>query len=309
MGSTATRPPDFERADPVYIVGCGSVGTALALAFLRRGVAVAGAHCRTPAGASRAGRATGLEVTSGSVPSSIPPAATVLLAVPDPAIRDVADALRERGALSARQVVLHCSGARSSAELDALREHCSGVGCFHPLLSFADPALASELLPAAAFAVEGDPVAVRTARSLAVALGGEAIHVAADDRPLYHAAAAIASNHLVALCSHAARCLRPVGIPRDVAVRALATLMRSTVANLDRVGLPGALTGPISRGDAGTVAAHLQAISGRAPADLDLYVAMAREALRVAREQGAATEEGLARVERELTVHGRSGAG
>lgn len=283
----------------VYVVGCGSVGTALALRLQRVGVTVTGGHCRTEAGAGRASAALGWEVSWGEAPpaGALSAAAVLIVAVPDPVIRQVAQRLSVAGELRSEQVVLHCSGARNAVELEPVAEVVAGVGSFHPLLSFAVPEAASELLGEAAFAIEGDGAAVEAARGLAAALGGRVLEVEASDRGLYHAAAATASNHLVALVAQAAAVLEGMGIERSEGTAALLPLMRSTLANLERLGLPGALTGPVSRGDARCVREHLAALSASAPAELTPYRVMARRALEVAREQAAAPPEGLAEVE------------
>jgi predicted short-subunit dehydrogenase-like oxidoreductase (DUF2520 family) len=264
------------------------------------GVEVVGAHCRSESSAARASTATGIAVTHGTSLPDTSAAEVVVVAVPDPAIRSVAEQLAASGAVSGHQVVLHCSGARSSEELAPLRHLVRGVGSFHPLLSFADPALASRLLREASYAAEGDADAMAAAERLAAALGGRLLRIGAADRALYHAAAATASNHLVALAAQAAECLAALGIDRADAVRALVPLMRSTLDNLGRLGLPGALTGPVSRGDAACVAGHLEALAARTPAELPPYLAMAARALAVAREQGVARPAALDEVERVL---------
>src|SRR4030042_250196 len=121
MASTAEGARERgEAGAPVFVLGGGSVGRALAIARGRSGVEVVGAHCRTEASARRAAEATGLPVSHGSMPESLRGARTVVAALPDPAIRAVAAALAGSGLLDGREVVLHCSGARSAAELAPL---------------------------------------------------------------------------------------------------------------------------------------------------------------------------------------------
>lgn len=289
-----------DKPAEVFILGCGSVGTALGLALARAGVKLVGAQCRTEASAARASELLGLDVGHGDIPEEVSLADTIIVAVPDPLIRPVSEELADSRRTLPGQVALHCSGSRSADDLAPLRGALRGLGSFHPLLSFADPATASELLPAAAFAIEGDDPACRRARGLAAALGGLVLEIPARDRVLYHAAAATASNHLVALAAQSAACLSQIGVAPDQAVRALVPLMRSTLNNLDRLGLPDALTGPVSRGDAAAVRAHLAAIDERAPEELGYYRVMALRALEVARAQGKAPAPDLDLVEAEL---------
>lgn len=279
---------------PVYVFGCGAVGTALTVRMVSAGVQVVGAHCRTEESAARAAALVGFDVTSGvEVPSALGDAGLILVAVPDPVISAVAQRLASSGVVREEQVAFHCSGARNADDLALLRPRLRGVASFHPLLSFADPTIAVRLLPTAAFAVEGDVVAVAEAERLAGVLGGRPVHVEAADRVLYHAAAATASNHLVALAAQAVACFEALGIDRAEATRALVPLMQSTLDNLGRLGLPQALTGPVSRGDRGCVEGHLKGIDERAPGEILPYVVMARRALDVARSQAVAEPEAL----------------
>lgn len=298
MNSTEKRP----EIGSVFIFGCGAVGTALAIRMMSVGIDVVGAHCRSEASARRGERRTGLEVTFGQgVPEAVERAAVILVAVPDPVIPVVARQLAESGLTSRDQVVFHCSGARNADALSPLRALIRGVGSFHPLLSFADPSIASRLLPRATFAVEGDSAAVERARELVGGLGGQLLLVEASDRVLYHAAAATASNHLVALAAQAVACLEALGVEHQEATKALIPLMQSTLDNLGRLGLPHALTGPVSRGDAACVEGHLNEISGRSPGELIPYVVMAARAIDVARDLGVASDEALLEVERLLS--------
>lgn len=292
---------------PMFVMGCGSVGTALVLRARAVGVGVLGGHCRTRKSAALANGRTGIIVGSGDEldVESLRRAEIVVVAVPDPQISTVAqqlaDALRE----AKGKVFFHCSGARNAEELCALRAIGGAVASFHPLLSFANPEAASELLGEATFAVEGDEQAVAEAEKLAELLGGRALAVRASDRELYHAAAAVASNHLVALAVQAVECLTPLGWDQEEALAALLPLMRSTLKNMQTRGLPHALTGPVSRGDAACVVGHLKALEERASDEIESYLTMAKRALRIARQQGIAGEAALDEVEAELTARDR----
>ena len=187
----------------------------------------------------------------------------VVLAVPDDAIATVAAAIRP----VPDTVVLHLSGSRG---LDVLAPH-PRVGSLHPLASLPDPVNgARRLLSGCTFAVAGDPAASR----LVEALGGRAVVVADADRVRYHAAAAVASNHLVALTAQVERLALSAGVPADL----YWPMMRDTLDNVARLGSKAALTGPASRGDVGTVRAHLDALPA---GEHDLYLALAAEAARV----------------------------
>jgi predicted short-subunit dehydrogenase-like oxidoreductase (DUF2520 family) len=156
----------------------------------------------------------------------------------------------------------------------------------HPLQSFADVETAVQALPGSFFFLEGDAEAVDLLRSLVISIDGRPVPLASSSKALYHAAACAASNYLVTLVDYAAALLGKAGVPDDVALPALLPLVAGTVRNLEAVGLPDALTGPIARGDLGTVRAHLAALR-RAPGDLvRLYVALARKTVEVALRKG-----------------------
>ena len=145
-------------------------------------------------------------------------------------------------------------------------------------MSLPDAELGAERLTGGWFAVAGDPLVA----DLATALGGRTFEIADDDRALYHAAAAVASNHLVALLGHAQRLGASVGVPAD----ALLVLALGSAENAVALGPAAALTGPAARGDEATLVAHREAIGRRAPRELAAYEAMLAEARRLAAMEG-----------------------
>jgi len=193
----------------------------------------------------------------------------VLIATPDTVVADVAAAIRP-----GRAVVAHVAG---SLGLDVLAPH-DRRAALHPLMSLPDAEIGAERLTGGWFAVVGDPLVA----DLATALGGRTFEIADDDRALYHAAAAVASNHLVALLGHAQRLGASVGVPAD----ALMALALGSAENAVALGPAAALTGPAARGDEATLAAHRDAIGRRAPRELAAYEAMLAEARRLAAMEG-----------------------
>lgn len=193
----------------------------------------------------------------------------VLIATPDSVVADVAAAIRP-----GRAVVAHVAG---SLGLDVLAPH-DRRAALHPLMSLPDAEIGAERLTGGWFAVAGDPLVA----DLATALGGRTFEIADDDRALYHAAAAVASNHLVALLGHAQRLGASVGVPAD----ALMALALGSAENAVALGPAAALTGPAARGDEATLVAHRDAIGRRAPRELAAYEAMLAEARRLAAMEG-----------------------
>lgn len=259
---------------PLVILGAGRLGRALAFAASRAGWPIAAAASRSAASAAA------LCAESGGTPFAAPEQAAraanvVLLAVPDSAVAAVAAAVPWRPG----QVVLHTSGALGSEALAPVRQAGGVAGSLHPLQTVARPEDAPVLLRGATFALEGDPEAVATGRELVLALGGNPLVLAPEAKPLYHAAAVFASNYVVALAAAAEELWAAAGLPREAALPALLPLMQGAVANLGALGTSGALTGPIARGDAETVARHLRALGQAAPALLPVYRALGNVAL------------------------------
>lgn len=219
-----------------------------------------------------------------TLPAQPPPDTTVvILAVPDSALNEVVYDLAMMGHAPAGCVVLHLSGALSTDALEPLHHRGYAVGSMHPLMAVADPWLAGDRLVGAAFAMTGEPAANVAARRIVAELGGTPLTIAAAQRPLYHAAAVMASNYLVALIGAAVRMLGQAGVEEEDALRALIPLLRGTLDNIGQLGVPAAVTGPIARGDVDTVRLHLARLSEE---DRVLYSGLGMELLRLARAAG-----------------------
>ena len=211
-------------------------------------------------------------------------AAHVLIAVPDDAIAGVAETLSRCGMRGG--VALHTCGARGPEALAALAENGVSSGTLHPLQTVANREEGVRVLPGSAFAVDGKPVAVAWAAELAGLLHGTVLRIPAAARPLYHAAAVTASNYLIALASAAVMLMKEAGVDESTARRVLEPLARTSIRNAFELGPVAALTGPIARGDADTVRAHLAAIGAAQPGVVALYREVGRATLELARRQG-----------------------
>lgn len=255
----------------VSLVGPGRAGTAVAAALVARGwdvVAVAG---RSVDAASVARAAARFGAPARDVADAGRGADVVVVATPDTVIADAAARLGpglRRGAL-----VVHLSGACTLDELHKLRlaRPDVEVGSLHPLQSFPSPEVGVRRLPGSWCAVDGSASVER----LAVALGMRPFRVEEGSRAAYHAAAVVASNHLVALVAQAARLVESVGVPSA----ALLPLARASLDNVALLGPERALTGPVARGDVDTVRRHLEALP---PAERRAYRALADQARRLA---------------------------
>jgi predicted short-subunit dehydrogenase-like oxidoreductase (DUF2520 family) len=266
------------------LVGPGRAGTTLALAMQARGWTLRGVAGRAPEAPSVLAASAALGAPARDVASVGHDADVVLIATPDAAIADAAAATAP--GLRVGALVLHLSGACTLDELDKLRVARSDVevGSLHPLQSLPSPETGVARLPGSWCAVAGPPAVER----LAVSLGMRPFRVSDRDRVSYHAAATIASNHVVALLAQAARIADAAGVPPA----ALVPLVRATLDNIDDLGARDALTGPVARGDVDTVVRHLDALPDD---ERDAYVALAEQARRLAERDDVALRKALER--------------
>ena len=297
---TVTEGP-AEPAPSVFIMGAGVVGTTLAVRMTRAGVPVTGLHGRQVELSGAAGAISEVVRSTGEIPPILSESDTVIIAVRDDRIAEVAARLVGEGRLRPGQVLLHTSGANPArAILAAAVPHVRAVGTLHPLLSFADPraAVIEEGGPReVAFGIEGDEAARVLAKRIVGALGARAVILEAENLALYHAGAVIASNYVVAMANAAQSLLIKAGVPADQALPVLIPLLASVVQNLAEVGLPGALTGPVERGDVTVVERHLGTLAERAPELVELYRLVGRDVLRLAREKARLDPASAARLE------------
>ncbi|MGH7590090.1 MAG: Rossmann-like and DUF2520 domain-containing protein [Gemmatimonadales bacterium] len=268
-------------ARAVAVLGAGRMGQALALALRDAG-------WRTKLFARDPGKVPASPVdVSGDIATAVAGAAVILVAVPDDAIASVAAALRT-AAPPVDAVVLHLSGARDRSALASLEGWATGLGSFWPIQAIAaSPGVAGRF--AGAFVgLEGDPVALAAGERLADALGMSAVRIPSEGKPLAHAGAVVASNYLVTLLSVAEGLAQGSGIDPSIAARMYLPLVRTTLENVASLGATEALTGPIARGDIGTVRLHLASLSGSAR---KTYVALALTTLAVVEGKGLSKEQ------------------
>jgi len=241
------------------IIGAGRVGRALGRRLRELGWKIGAVVTRSDASARRAVRFIGAGKACAGMTRQILASRVILIATPDDEIAVVAQELARIGEEELRgRVVLHTSGAMDSGVLEALQTRGATVGSMHPLQSFSGVAVPS--LEGKVFTIEGETHAVRVARQIARALGGSPVHIAGSKKILYHAAAAMAAGHVLALAEAAMQLLLSLGMSRSEAVRALLPLTRQVLENFETLGPRAAWTGPLSRGDYKVVRAHLDAL-------------------------------------------------
>ncbi|HEX5138871.1 MAG TPA: DUF2520 domain-containing protein [Planctomycetota bacterium] len=255
----------------IAFVGCGAAGRALAVAWRRKGHAIGAVRARTSAAA--AVKAIGAGAANGPLDD----ADVVVFGTPDDAIASSAAAHR----LAPGQVALHLSGAHPSTILAPTGARTASL---HPLCAFADMEAALAALPRAFCFVEGE--ACDVAEKLARDLTPRVARLETGKKILYHAGAAIASNYTVTLLAVARDLFAEAGVPAGVALEALLELVRGSLDNVAKVGIPKGLTGPVARGDVDLVRRHVEALDPKRRA---LYLALLEATLPLARAKGALT--------------------
>jgi predicted short-subunit dehydrogenase-like oxidoreductase (DUF2520 family) len=277
-----------QRAEPgehptTGIIGGGAVGTALGVALVRAGWAVHAVASRDPAR-----RARFASLVEGARPFAEPQALIeevelVIVAVPDDAIGRLVDEIR----LYSGQAMVHTSGALGAEVLAPAMAAGTQIGAFHPLVAFADTERAVAALRGATVAIEGDDELSSLLAEMADAIGATAVRLAEGSKAAYHAAAVLAAGGFIALLDAIAELGRVAGLDEAGALVVYGPLIEGTLDNARALGIRAALTGPMTRGDTGTLVAHLAALRAHAPDVVELYVAAARREIDLAVARGA----------------------
>jgi predicted short-subunit dehydrogenase-like oxidoreductase (DUF2520 family) len=266
--STEERPARLD----VGVVGAGRVGAVIGAALARAGHKVVAAS-----GVSEASRARAADLLPGvplvPVEEVVARAELVVLAAPDDALPGLVQGLSATGAWQAGQLAVHTSGRHGLAVLEPALAHHVLTLALHPSMTFTGTAIDLERLADCCFGVTAPEPLRPVAEALVVEMGAEPVWVAEEERALYHAALCHGANHLITLVAQALQGLAEAGVEQPH--RVLGPLVSASLDNSLRMG-DSALTGPVARGDAGTVAAHLRAIERLTPDVRAAYVSMAR---------------------------------
>ena len=257
----------------VGVIGPGRVGAVLGSALSRAGHRVVAASAVSAASRQRA-RAF-LPAAAICEPAGVLAAADlVLLTVPDDALPDLVSGLAQTEAPLHGRLLAHTSGRYGASVLDAATRRGALPLALHPVMTFTGRPEDVDRISGVCFGVTAPEALLPVAEALVIEMGGEPVVIAEDDRTLYHAALAIAANHLVTLIAESTDLLRGARVPDPA--RMLGPLVSAALDNALRLGIAG-LTGPVARGDAGTVASHIEAMRNVAPpASIAAYIAMAR---------------------------------
>lgn len=262
------------RAMKVFILGAGKVGRALAAALKKQGIPVT------------------LRPARKGVPKKRVDATILVLALRDRQLGPVATELAASGVVPRSAVVVHNAGSLPAEALEPLRGVCAGIAQMHPMIAFASTS-SFPTLTRGHVHVKGEPVAEKRARALAKRLGMTPRTFTELDTVGYHAAAGLVANGATALAAIGAELLVASGVPRAEAPKMLGPLLRSVGENVEQLGFPDALTGPVRRGDAGAIAKQIELLRDRLPDALPLFIASGLAQLPIATRIGDAPKAQL----------------
>ncbi|GLX11196.1 MULTISPECIES: Rossmann-like and DUF2520 domain-containing protein [Microbispora] len=255
----------------VGVLGAGRVGSVLGAALMLAGHRVVAASGVSDASARRAADRLGLTLSRPD--EVIARSELVLLTVPDDVLPGLVSGLAATGADLRGKLLVHASGAYGLGVLDPAAEAGALPLALHPVMTFTGRSDDLTRLNGCSFGVTAPDLLRPVAEALVIEMGGEPVWIADRDRPLYHAALAGAANHMVTLVAESQELLAKIGVEHPG--RMLGPLLSAALDNVLRLGISG-LTGPVVRGDAGTVRKHVDALILAAPEAADAYVALAR---------------------------------
>jgi predicted short-subunit dehydrogenase-like oxidoreductase (DUF2520 family) len=270
--------------DRIAILGLGKVGTAVGYLLKSSGYRIVAV-----ADASAAALEKGTSYTGGEAFTNPSRAAAqancIIITTTDDAIAPVCAEIVRNSAVEPGDKIIHMSGAGGLNLLAPARAAGAKVGSIHPIQSFADVNGAIRNIPGSTFGITADEALADWAVAVVRDLQGVPFFVPEKDKALYHAAACMASNYLTTLMHMVEKTYQTLGLTRDEAIRAFWPLVKGTLVNVESNGTVGALTGPIARGDSGTIEKHLQAFRTSLPDLLAPYCILGLMTVEIALEK------------------------
>jgi predicted short-subunit dehydrogenase-like oxidoreductase (DUF2520 family) len=274
---------DWRDSLKIGFIGAGKVGIAFGLYLKNQGFEIYGYFSRTFVSAKKAAKITGSKAILNvkELPENID---LLFITTSDDAINKVCNDLVEENLLSEGKILIHMSGASSSKLLKKAKE----VGCFiysmHPLQAFADIEKAVSDLKDTYFSIEGDEEKLHVLEDILKTLGNPYFKLTDDQKSMYHLTACVVSNYLVTLMDYGGSLLSTIGINEKEGYKALLPLIEGTIHNIHHLGTKNALTGPIARGDVGTIKKHIEALKEHEAA-LAFYKVMGLKTIELAEKK------------------------
>jgi predicted short-subunit dehydrogenase-like oxidoreductase (DUF2520 family) len=259
--------------DNIAILGLGKVGTAVGYLLKSAGYRIVAVASRSISSLNY-----GVAFTGGNPSTSFSDAARkadcILITTADDAIQSICDKVSHEGCTGPGKKVIHMSGAGGLDLLSSARKSGAYVASIHPLQSFADVEGAIKNIPGSTFGITANDEIKDWAVKLVRDIGGISFFIPEEDKTLYHAAACMASNYLTTLMHSVEEIYMSLGLSRDDAIRAFWPLVIGTLKNIEMKGTVASLTGPVARGDIGTIKKHLGAFREKLPRYLQSYCIM-----------------------------------
>ena len=281
----------MKSRNKIAIIGAGVVGTALGYLLKKSGYPVAGIASRTLASAKKAGEFIGERSVSTDLAAIAGKADIIFITTSDRSIQSACKKIAAGKGFRKGVVVFHTCGALPSTVLLSAKKSGARIASFHPLQSLPSVQEAIKRIQGSYFFIEGDEPALSVARKIISALKGKEITLTVNTKSLYHAGACAASNFLVATVGLGLELFEAAGINRVDALRALMPLIKGTVKNIEKLGVPSALTGPIARGDADIIEDHLRAMAGERRDLTALYSELGRYTVKLGIGKGTLKEK------------------
>ncbi len=288
------------------IIGCGRVGTALAVFLSKTGYRPVGFVSKGGISSQRAADLAGSGTAFSDTRDAVKKSEIVFITTPDNLIESVCSSIVKTNGFDRDTVLFHCSGALSSSILGAASKKGLSTGSLHPLQSFApheenrkSPFLGINM------SVEGDEKALLKGEEIIRDLEANPFTLPTRAKTLYHAAAVVASNYLVTLENFALQLLQEADLSEEKAYAVLEPLIQGTLNNIKERGTKAALTGPVARGDVEIVERHVKDLEALRPDYLELYLLLGRYTLDIARSGQGLDKIGLAGLE---AVFSRAGS-
>jgi predicted short-subunit dehydrogenase-like oxidoreductase (DUF2520 family) len=288
----------------VGIVGAGRLGASLARALCEAGCTVQ-AVCDRDVGKAELTALSCGDFTIACTVDSLPQHLTlIILAVPDDDIMKVGAQLAGHLTPDENRIVAHTSGVLNAEVLSASFPHHKLVASMHPVQTLSGSEKDWKRLFNITYGIQGSPDAVHRLKNIVQRLDGKIVLVQPAGKPLYHLACVIAANFTVGLQHAAVRILNSIGIEERDALNMLAPLVKATLENILEQGPKSALTGPVSRGDIGTVKKHYDRLEKKLPELLPLYSTLSKYLVAIAAQQGKANDTALQEIVAFLNAKG-----
>lgn len=267
------------------IIGTGMVGTAIGFLLKKAGCDIVAIADKSPAALRRAESYTGCK-SCNQLQEALCEADCILITTPDDIILSVCKEISRTPSIIKGKYIFHMSGAGGLNLLAPARKAGAAVACIHPMQSFSSIDTAIQNIPSSYFGITADAKARKLTENIVLKLGGKPIYISDKHKPLYHASACVASNYLVSLLNVVESIYQVIGINEKDAKKAYLPLIYGSLKNIELSGSVAALTGPIARGDSGTIEKHVSALTSSLPKYTSLYSSLGLVTVDLARKKG-----------------------